>query len=78
MGALRRGYVTARRWLSGLLFERRHHLQTEAEIQLGELGLAGEERVRYKAAGWLTLRRILPDLKLTAVPDLQPGTEPAP
>jgi hypothetical protein len=24
------------------------------------------------------LRRILPDLKLTAVPDLQPGTEPAP
>ncbi len=43
------------RWL-----ERRNGIHTSGVIELDELGIAGPDRVRYKPAPWLTLRRCLP------------------
>lgn len=51
--------VGARRALVSFL-ERRNRIETEAEIELEKLGLASRDRIRYQAAGWFTLRRILP------------------
>ena len=56
----KRLYLTLRHGATELLFERRHGLQTSSAVDLESLGLAGAERNRYKPAGWLMLRRILP------------------
>lgn len=56
-------YVAARGAFIGYL-ERRSGIDTDAEIHLEQLDLAAEGRGRYQAAGWFTLRRILPPRKV--------------
>lgn len=60
---LKPAYVAGRAAFIGWL-ERRNGIATEAEIHLEQLDLAAEGRGRYKAAGWFTLRRILPPRKV--------------
>jgi len=42
------------------LVERRHGIRTSGVFPLDELGVAGPDRVHYKPAPWLALRRALP------------------
>ena len=49
----------ARRNAAQLLFERRYGVQTSGRRYLEEFDQAGDERVYYVAANWLTLRRSL-------------------
>ncbi len=56
---VRRPFLLARR-VATRAIERRHGIDTMAEIDLAELGVAGEHRKRYKPTEWRTLRRILP------------------
>lgn len=53
-------YIWLRRAVTDILFERRYGVRTSDVVDLDELGLAKDERSPYKAAGWLSLRRILP------------------
>lgn len=53
-------FIRLRGAVRDVLFERRMGIESEAEIQLDELGVAGEHRSHYKPSEWLTLRRILP------------------
>jgi hypothetical protein len=56
---VRPAFVLARDVLVRLV-ERRHGIRTSGEVELAELGVAGPDRIRYKPAPWLTLRRALP------------------
>ena len=56
---LRPVFVAARDGLVRLV-ERRYGIRTSGVIELDELGIAAPDRVRYKPAPWLTLRRALP------------------
>ncbi|WP_158880504.1 methyltransferase domain-containing protein [Amycolatopsis anabasis] len=49
-----------RRAVGQLLFERRYGVRTAELIELGELGIDGENRGYYVPASWRTLRRTLP------------------
>ncbi len=52
-------YVSVRE-MAGRICDRWYGIQTSGEVQLAELGLAGDERNRYKATEWRALRRVLP------------------
>src|SRR5437763_9033743 len=52
-------YVAARDGLVRLL-ERRHGIHTSGVVPLATLGVDGPDRVEYKPAPWLMLRRALP------------------
>jgi len=56
---LRPVFVHARDGLVRLV-ERRHGIRTAGVVELDDLGVAGPDRVRYKPAPWLALRRALP------------------
>ena len=56
---LKTQFYGLRRQVALLVFERRHGIETSAEIPLEELGLAHPDRVRYRPSEWRTLRRIL-------------------
>lgn len=62
---LRPVFVSARDGLVRLV-ERRHRIRTSGVVELADLGIAGPDRVRYKPAPWLTLRRALPRRSVTA------------
>jgi SAM-dependent methyltransferase len=62
---LRPVYVVIRDRLGYNLIDRPRGLRTAAEVDLGELGLAGENRQRYRPSGWLHLRRVLPKREIT-------------
>lgn len=53
-------YRWLRRTMTDMVFDRRYGVRTSGVIELDELGLASGERSRYKPAGLLLLRRILP------------------
>lgn len=59
-------YLWLRRTSTDAFFERRYGVQTSGVIQLDELGIAEQERNRYKAAGWLSLPRVLPRREVCA------------
>lgn len=59
-------YVWLRDGITNLLFERRLGVRTSGVIELDELGIADDGRVKYGPVGWLTLRRILPPSTVTA------------
>jgi SAM-dependent methyltransferase len=42
-----------------VLFERRLRIRTDGWVELTDLGLPSEHRVRYQPSGWLTLPRVL-------------------
>ncbi|HLL68101.1 MAG TPA: methyltransferase domain-containing protein [Micromonosporaceae bacterium] len=56
---LRPAFVGARDGVVRML-ERRNGISTAGVVELDELGLAGPDRMRYKPAPWLLLRRALP------------------
>jgi 16S rRNA G966 N2-methylase RsmD len=56
---VRPAFVFARDGLVRLA-ERRYAIRTSGVVPLEELGVAGPDRVRYKPAPWLVLRRALP------------------
>lgn len=64
--AIRPPYVWLRNGIANALFERRLGVRTSGEIDLEDLGIANNERVRYKPVGWLVLRRALPPSTVTA------------
>jgi 16S rRNA G966 N2-methylase RsmD len=47
------------------LMERYHRIQTAGTVALADLGIAGPDRVSYKPAPWLVLRRALPRRAVT-------------
>lgn len=63
---IRPPYVFARNGIGNLLFERRLGVRTSGDVELDELGIAAEGRLRYRPIGWLSLRRILPPSAVTA------------
>lgn len=48
------------RGLVGRGLDRWYGIRTSGEVQLADLGLAADDRNRYKATEWWTLRRVLP------------------
>ena len=58
-------YVWLRNGITDLLFERRLGVRTSGDVELQELGIAADGRVKYRPVGWLTLRRILPPSAVT-------------
>jgi len=52
-------YLRVRRTLSAVLIDRRRGIDTAREADLGDLGVAHPERVRYEPTSWLELRRAL-------------------
>jgi SAM-dependent methyltransferase len=64
--AIRPPYVWLRNGITNVLFERRLGVRTSGEVELEELGIANNDRVRYKPVGWLMLRRALPPSTVTA------------
>lgn len=56
---VRPGYRWVRHWLTRLVFELPHGLETSQAVKLSELGLADPYRRDYRPSGWLALRRIL-------------------
>jgi precorrin-6B methylase 2 len=58
-------YVLLRNGITDLLFERRLGVRTSGDIELQELGIAADGRVKYRPVGWLMLRRILPPSAVT-------------
>jgi SAM-dependent methyltransferase len=65
-GLLARARAAARGAVAGLLFERRHRLDTTDTVDLSDVGLDHPEREDYKPTGWLTLKRILPPEEVSA------------
>jgi SAM-dependent methyltransferase len=59
-------YVWFRNVVTNLLFERRLDVRTSGDVELDELGIAADGRVKYRPVGWLMLRRILPPSAVTA------------
>jgi SAM-dependent methyltransferase len=55
----RRGHLSARRWLSATLIEKRLGIETSEPADLADFGLHAGERVRYEPSSWLSLRRAL-------------------
>jgi 16S rRNA G966 N2-methylase RsmD len=53
-------YVPVRERVARSVYARGATLETEGEIRLEELDLAGPDRVKYEAAAWSILPRILP------------------
>jgi len=66
VSVIREPYVWVRDRITDLLFERRLGVRTSGVVELDELGIAAEGRVRYRPIGWLMLRRILPPSTVTA------------
>jgi len=58
--AVKPPYLRLRRAFTGLLFERRYGVHTEARVPADELGLPGPHLSGYMPYGWFSLRRILP------------------
>lgn len=58
-------YVWLRNGITDLLFEQRLGVRTSGDVELQELGIAADGRVKYRPVGWLTLRRILPPSAVT-------------
>lgn len=56
----RTAYRAVRRFAATVLFERRYGVRTEGRLSSEDLGLTGEDQSPYRAAGWLTLRLVLP------------------
>jgi SAM-dependent methyltransferase len=63
---IRPPYVRVRNGIGELLFERRLGVRTSGDVELADLGIAAEGRLRYRPIGWLSLRRILPPRAVTA------------
>ncbi len=57
--ALGPAFARSRREVATFL-DRRLGIETEGEVGLEQLGVAGEDRNQYQPARWLALRRILP------------------
>ncbi|HEV3362880.1 MAG TPA: methyltransferase domain-containing protein [Acidimicrobiia bacterium] len=57
--ALGPAFAVSRREVARFL-DQRLGMQTEGEVELDDLGVAGADRGRYQPARWLTLVRILP------------------
>jgi SAM-dependent methyltransferase len=68
--AEREHLLRAQTWLvenaSQVLFERRLGTRTDGWIELSDLGLPSEHRVRYQPSAWLTLPRILRRSEISA------------
>jgi SAM-dependent methyltransferase len=62
---IRPPYVWLRNGITDLLFERRLGVRTSGDIELQDLGIAADGRVKYRPIGWLMLRRILPPSAVT-------------
>jgi SAM-dependent methyltransferase len=62
---IRPPYVLLRGGITDLLFERRLGVRTSGDIELQDLGIAADDREKYRPVGWLILRRILPPSSIT-------------
>lgn len=58
-------FVLGRQWLVDVA-ERRNGIRTAGEVDLAQLGLAGADRMSYKATPWLALRRSLPQRSVSS------------
>jgi glycosyltransferase involved in cell wall biosynthesis len=59
-GSVKQRLQRARRLAVDAVLDRRYGVRTSGYVDLGELGVAADDRVAYAPTGWLTLRRVLP------------------